>query len=376
MDAPRRVVVVRPATVLLVLGLAAGTTLALLFAYATQRVLIWIMIALFLALALDHVVELLSRRLPRALAIGVTFAGTLALVGAVAFALLPPLVDQVQQFVRAAPSLLDRLAQGRGPFGFLERKFDIVERARRWADEQGAAGALGLGQPLLRLVESVATTLIGALSITFLTLFMLIHGPAWKRNVVEFAPEPHRPLLERVARDVRRAVGGWCIGALAVAAAAGVTASIVLWLLGAPYPIALGLVVALLDPIPFVGATLAAAIGGLVVLAANGLTPALIFVAFFVGYQQIVENHLLVPLVYGRTVQVSSLAVLVAVLLGGELAGIVGALAAIPIAGAVKSAGVDVIEWRRSRRIEAGTADLALLRERAAERPGAGGVVS
>ncbi len=119
-----------------------------------------------------------------------------------------------------------------------------------------------------------------------------------------------------------------------------------LWVLSVPYAAALGLVVAVLDLIPLAGATLAAIVVVLVALAAQGLTAALVLVVFFVVYQQI-ENHLLQPLVYGRTVQLSPLAVLVAVLVGAEVAGILGALGAIPIAGAIQ---VVVVDWQRHRR--------------------------
>ena len=104
---------------------------------------------------------------------------------------------------------------------------------------------------------------------------------------------------------------------------------------------------ALLDPIPFVGVTLAGLVGGLVTLAADGLSGALIFLAFLVVYQQVVENHLLVPLIYGRTVQLDALGVLLAVLIGGQLAGIIGAIAAVPIAGALKAVAGELLRWRR-----------------------------
>ena len=113
-----------------------------------------------------------------------------------------------------------------------------------------------------------------------------------------------------------------------------------------PYAVALGLVVALLDLIPLAGATLAAIVVVLVALAAQGLTAAIIVAVFFIVYQQ-VENHLLQPVVYGRTVQLSPLVVLIAVLVGAEVAGVLGALGAIPVAGAIQ---VIIVDWQRQRR--------------------------
>jgi predicted PurR-regulated permease PerM len=103
--------------------------------------------------------------------------------------------------------------------------------------------------------------------------------------------------------------------------------------------------VALLDLIPLAGATIAAILVVLVAIAAAGTTAAIIVGVFFIVYQQL-ENHVIQPLVYGRTVQLSPLAVLVSVLIGAQIAGVLGALAAIPVAGAIQ---VLLVDWRRNR---------------------------
>ena len=121
-----------------------------------------------------------------------------------------------------------------------------------------------------------------------------------------------------------------------------------LLLVGSDYAIALGLVVAVLDLIPLAGATLAAILVSLVILVELGWVQALIVAVFYVIYQQL-ENHVLQPVVYGRTVQLSPLAVLIAVLIGAELAGVLGALAAIPTAGSIQAIGREVLDYARSR---------------------------
>src|SRR5204863_7840682 len=108
----------------------------------------------------------------------------------------------------------------------------------------------------------------------------------------------------------------------------------------------------LLDLIPLAGATLAAVIVTIVVLVELGWVKALIVVGFFIVYQQL-ENHFLQPVVYGRTVRLSPLAVLIAVLIGAQLAGILGALAAIPIAGSIQAVGREILAWRRETMLEA-----------------------
>src|ERR671931_129668 len=118
----------------------------------------------------------------------------------------------------------------------------------------------------------------------------------------------------------------------------------VLLALGVPYAVALGLIVAILDLIPLAGATIAAILIGVVAFL-HTIVAGIVVVVFFIVYQQ-VENHLLQPVVYGRTVQLSPLAVLISILIGAELAGILGALAAIPVAGAIQ---VLIVDWRRAR---------------------------
>jgi predicted PurR-regulated permease PerM len=150
------------------------------------------------------------------------------------------------------------------------------------------------------------------------------------------------------------------IGAVVIAAIAGTAATLVLLALGVPYALPIGLIVGLLDPIPFVGATIAGVIGALITWASAGFTAAAVFAAFLLVYQQVIENHLLVPVVYGRTVELDALGVLLAVLLGGELAGIIGAIAAVPIGGSLKAIAGEVRRWRRGRAEERRDRELIL----------------
>ena len=328
-------------------GIALAAFLGLLFLAAIGRVLVWVMIALFLALALDRGVGLLERVLPRRFAVLTVFVAAIAAIAGIGVLVVPPLVDQVRQFADELPAMIDKLSRGRGPLGVLEERFHIVERVRDAVASGGPGTAVGLTGPVFAAVSRMAQTVIGVLAITFLTLFMLLRGPSWWQAFLGFLPQRQRPLWGRIGEHVREAIGGWVAGAVIIALTAGTSATVVLLIIGAPYALTIGLIVALLDPIPFVGVTLAGLVGGLVTLAADGLSGALIFLAFLVVYQQVVENHLLVPLIYGRTVQLDALGVLLAVLIGGQLAGIIGAIAAVPIAGALKAVAGELLRWRR-----------------------------
>jgi predicted PurR-regulated permease PerM len=156
--------------------------------------------------------------------------------------------------------------------------------------------------------------------------------------------------VQRIANDVYRTVGGYVTGNLLISIIAGAASTIVLLVMGVPFAVALGLLVAILDLVPLAGATLAAIIVSTVAFLAS-LPAGIVVLVFFIVYQQ-VENHLIQPVVYSRTVQLSPLAILIAVLVGAKLAGILGALAAIPVAGTIQVLLLSWLEVRRERGAE------------------------
>jgi predicted PurR-regulated permease PerM len=353
MSAPEvRVVTVRPRTVLVVLGITVLVGLFLLLGYLAWHVLTWILIAILLAAALNPAVEAFERRgLGRVWAASLVFAITLLALTGLGFLVVPPLVTQVREFIEAVPDFIDDITRGRGPLGFLQDEYQIVDRIREAIEEQGAAGVLGLSEPVLDVVRSVVTAVVGFVTVVFLTFFMLLEGPRTIERVLSLLPDSTRVRYERVGREIYRTISGYVSGNLLISLIAGVASTVVLFAVGSDYAIALGLVVAILDLIPLAGATIAAIIVSTVILIETDWLRAVVVVAFFVGYQQL-ENHVLQPLVYGRTVELSPLAVLVAVLIGAELAGILGALVAIPVAGSLLAIGREVLEYRREQAIE------------------------
>jgi predicted PurR-regulated permease PerM len=347
-----RVVTVRPTTVLSVLGITALVGAILLLGYLAWHVITWILIAAFLAAALNPAVEAFERRgMGRAMAATVVFAMALAVIAAIGFLIVPTLVRQVSDFVEAVPDFIDDVTAGRGPFGFLQDDYQLVDRIREAVDRGGAAGVLGLSEPVLDIVRSVITAVVGVITIVFLTYFMLLEGPRTIERVLDLLPDRTQVRYRRVGQEIYRTISGYVTGNLLISVIAGAASTIVLFAVGSSYAIALGLVVAILDLIPLAGATLAAIIVTSVVLIETDWVRAAIVGGFFIGYQQL-ENHLLQPLVYGRTVQLSPLAVLCAVLVGAELAGILGALLAIPVAGSLLAIGREVLIFRRESTIE------------------------
>ena len=349
---PERVVDLRPRTILRTLLIVLAVAVALEVIWIARHVLAWVLIALFLALALDPLVSWIERRgkLARGPAIAVAYLIVLVVIAGVGATFVPKLVDEVNGFVQALPDYVHDLTKGRGRLGFLETKYHIVEKVREQVSNGGARKVFGLSGAALSVTKSVITIVAATVTIVFLTFFMLLEGRAWVERVYGLLPERSQVRWRRVGTDIYRTVGGYVTGNIVISLIAGTSATIVLLVMGVPYAVALGLLVALLDLIPLAGATVA---GVIVVLVAflHSVPAGIVLLVFVIVYQQ-VENHFLQPVIYGRTVQLSPLAVLISVLVGAELAGILGALAAIPVAGSLQVIVRDQLAARRGLVVE------------------------
>jgi predicted PurR-regulated permease PerM len=343
-----RLVYFRPRAVLVVIGILVASFVVLQILWISRHILAWIFIALFLSLALNPAVDRLERRVKRrGLATGIVFILALVAIALIGWLFIPILVDQINNFAHKVPDYLDDLTKGRGRLGFLQEKYHLVDKARNALDEGGAKKLFGLSGTALAVAKGVVTAVVAALTIAFLTFFMLLEGPKWVARFLSLLNPAPRARWETVGRDIYRTVGGYVTGNLAISFIAGTLTAIVLSIMGVPFAIALGLIVAILDLIPLAGATIAAIIVGAVAFI-HSIPAGIVVVAFFIVYQQL-ENHVLQPIVYGRTVQLSPLVVLISVLIGAELAGVLGALGAIPVAGTLQ---VLFLDWLRHRRAQ------------------------
>jgi predicted PurR-regulated permease PerM len=339
-------------TILTVLGLIVAVWALLHVIVVARSVIVYILIAIFLALAINPLVAVLMRRGVRSRGAASGIACLIVLVGiaAIGYAFIPTLVDNVNNFVDAAPGYVHDLTKGKGRLGFLETKYHVVERLEHYVKQGGAKKLFGLSGAAVTVTKSVLSFIVGVVTVAFLTFFMLLEGPAWMERFFGLVPPESQPRWRAVGNDIYRQVGGYVTGNLAISLIAGALATFVLLILGVPFAVALGLLVGLLDLVPLVGATVAA----IIVVAVGFLhtvVAGVVLILFFVVYQQL-ENHVLQPLVYNRTVSLSPLAILVSVLVGAELAGVLGALAAIPVAGAIQVLIVDFLRARRERVIE------------------------
>jgi predicted PurR-regulated permease PerM len=347
------VVTIRPRTVLMVAFLLLAVAAAVQVVLMSERVLIWIFVSVLLALALNPAVDVLQRHgfRRRGAAAGVAYLLVIACIAGVGALIIPTLVQQISDLVQAVPGYVKELTAGRGPLGFLETKYHVVERLQKAVDGNGSAttSLAGGASAALDVGRSVATFVAGVVTITFLTLFMVLEGPQWVDRLILLLSPRLRPRARVIADDIYHLIGRYVTGNLLISLIAGVATTIFLLILGVPYALALGLLVAVLDLIPLAGATLGAIIVALVAFT-DSVTAGAAVVVFTIVYQQL-ENHLIQPLVYGRTIAMSPLAILVSVLIGVEVAGIIGALVAIPIGGTIQ---ILVSHWLEHRRAAGG----------------------
>jgi Predicted permease len=347
-----RIIRFRVRTILTVLGLVILVWGLIHVVSVARQVVVWFFVALFLALAINPLVEWLQRHGIRRRGLSSAAAFLLVLLGIVLIGVLfvPTLVTNVNHFVDAVPGYVHDATTGKGRLGFLETKYHVVEKVKEQIHNGGAKRLLGLSGAALSVTIGVLNIVVAVLTVAFMTFFMLLEGPAWIERFYGLIPEKSQPRWRGVGRDIYRTVGGYVTGNLLISLIAGSLTTLVLLVLGVPYAVALGLIVAILDLIPLAGATIAMVIiGGVSFL--HSIPAGIVVVVFFLIYQQL-ENHILQPVVYNRTVRLSPLVILVSVLLGAALAGILGALAAIPVAGAIQVLIVDYLRARREGAID------------------------
>jgi predicted PurR-regulated permease PerM len=334
---------------LVVIGLVLATLLALALAYETRRVLVWIVIAGFFAVALHPAVTWLEQKagwLKRWLATLIIYLLALALIGGLIAVFVVPLVREGTQLADQIPKLVEDIKAGRGPAGRLAERFHLVDYLQSHST-QIRGYVTQLGAPTLAVLRGAATGVAGVVTIFVLSYLMVLEAPKVIDGFLALFQEQRAERIRRVGQDCAKTVTGYISGNLLISLICGLLTYAVLAILGVPFAGLIALFVGLADLIPLVGATLGAVVG-VVAAFTQSVTAGIIVIVFFVVYQQL-ENHLLQPLIFARTVKLNPLTVLLAILIGVELTGILGALLAIPVAGILQIIARDVWDTRHGR---------------------------
>jgi predicted PurR-regulated permease PerM len=341
----RRPVPVR--TILAAIGLVLATVLVLLLIRDIQRVLIWIIIAGFFAVAVYPVVNWIERRLPwcrRSLATLVVYLLLVLLIAGVITLFAVPLARQATSLAHQLPTLIDDARAGRGPVGRLLDRTHVLTYIQQ-NDGKIRSFAGSLGAPALGFLKTAATGVAATITIFVLSFLMVVEGPKLVSGTLSLFPDDRAQHIRAVGTDCAKTITGYISGNLLISVICGLLTYVVLKIIGIPFSGLIALFVAISDLIPLVGATLGAVVAGLAAFIYS-VPAGIIVVVFFVVYQQL-ENHLLQPLIFSRTVQLNPLTVLIAILIAVELAGLLGALLAIPIAAMIQIILRDL--WARHR---------------------------
>jgi predicted PurR-regulated permease PerM len=334
---------------LVVIGLVLATLLLYYLIRATSQVLVWIAVAVFFAVALNPAVAWVQRRAAfgrRWLATLLVFLVAFILIGGLIALFVVPLVREGTQVVSGFPKILEEARAGRGPVGGAIQRFHLLEYAQNNADRfREYAGRLGA--PTLAVLRGAATSVAGIVTIFVLAYLMVLEGPKAVDGFLALFDDGRAERIRRVGHDCAKTVTGYITGNLLISIICGGLTYAVLAVMGVPYAGLIALFVGIVDLIPLVGATLGAIVATLAAFV-ESTAAGIVVIVFFVLYQQL-ENHLLQPLIFARTVKVNPLTVLIAILIAVELAGILGALLAIPVAGIIQIIARDIWDTRRGR---------------------------
>jgi predicted PurR-regulated permease PerM len=337
-------------TILAVIGLGLATALLIYLVIQTRQVLTWIVVGAFFAVALSPLVGWMQRRLlggrRRALATFLVFLVVFLVVAGLITAFVVPLVNEGTKLAGQLPGQIADARAGRGPIGDLLQRFHVLQWVQDNQDKISKF-ASGLTAPAASVLSGVASAVTGTVTVLVLAYLMVLEGPQVVDGFTNLFSPTTGERIRRVGHDCAKSVTGYISGNLLISVICGGLTWIVLLIMGVPFAGLIGLFVGIADLMPLVGATL----GGVVAVLAgfvHSVPAGIVVLVWFVLYQQL-ENHLLQPLVFKRTVQLNPLTVIVAILIGVEILGVLGALLAIPVASMIQVILRDVWDHRRGR---------------------------
>jgi predicted PurR-regulated permease PerM len=333
-----------------VVATVVASAAALYLIYRLRTPIGWLIIATFVAVSVAAPVNRLEQRMPRGAAIALVYLVLVLIPILLGSILVPPAVTAASDLVSDLPGYVSDLndtVQGSETLRNLNENFDLVTKLEDVANN--AAGSLdNVAGTLADLGAGLLGSLFALFTILVMSIFLDSRGQQWTEAILATRRPEEAEAIGRALNRMAIAVSSYVGGALAQATIAGVVAFIVLQILGVPAPLALAVIVALLDLIPLLGATIGALIVGIVTLFTDFPTVTIIWIIFAIAYQQF-ENYVIQPRIQSRAVQLDPFVIVVAAIFGGTLLGIIGALLAIPFAAAGQIA---VYEFRLYRKGE------------------------
>jgi predicted PurR-regulated permease PerM len=342
-----------PRSILRVVTIVVACAVALYLVYLLRTPLGWLVLASFIAIVAAAPVNVLNRRMRRGFAIAIVYASIILVPIGILAILIPPFVSAIVDLGGHLPGYvqdLERTLNENHQLRELNRKFDLTaklqEQAQKLAGElpSAAGGVADVGAQLVSSLFALVTVMV-------LSIFMVARGRSWVDAAITTRPAHHRESLRRAVDHIASAVASYVGGALVQATIAGISAFIVLEILGISAPLALAVVVAVLDLVPLIGATLGAAVVLIVTFFGDFPVDSIIWAIFAIAYQQF-ENYVVQPRIQSRAVALDPFIVVVAAIFGGTLYGIIGALLAIPSAAVIQISVREYLAYRRTQELE------------------------
>lgn len=338
-----------------------GFAVAAIGIYSARTALIILGASFFLALVLNPPVSRLAKILPgksRVAGTALSYVAVILILGAFVFLVVPPIIQQTAKVAQTIPTLVNSATEQYQGLGAFIDRYDLqpqVDSALESVKNSASDVAKSLGTNIVAGVGSLFATVTATILVLVLAFFMLIEGPMWMRRVKSLYNDKDRMQYHsHILQRMYSVVTGYVTGQLTVSGIAGVVAGIAVFILSlifnipANFAIPTAAIVFLLSLIPMFGAMIGAVLVGLI-LAFNDVTAAIIFVIFFIIYQQ-VEGNYISPKIQSKRIDLSALAILASVTIGIYLFGIAGGIISIPIAGCVKILTEEYVKHAKKNR--------------------------
>jgi predicted PurR-regulated permease PerM len=335
-----------------VIRVLAIVLLWLLFLAALRKAthaIVLIFTAFFLALALNAPVHWIAEHLPgkrkgsRKIGTAVSFLIVIVFLAGFLASMVPPLVRQTNNFIKAAPTIVDDVRDENSSLGNFVRRYNLENQVEKFSSELSDR-LKNVGSGAVSGVTKVSGSIFSVLTILVLTFMMLIEGPRWLALGRQLLPKAKRAHADALMDDMYRVVKGFVNGQVFLAALAAVMILVPLLILGVSYPIALMVIVFICGLIPMVGHTIGAVIVSTIALFTSPIAGLVILLYYFL-YQQI-ENYVIQPRVQSNSTNMSPLIVFASVIVGVSFGGLLGGLVAIPVAGSIRILVIDYLHRR------------------------------
>jgi putative heme transporter len=335
---------IRSRDVWIVLANALALVALVSLVWQLRTLVTWLLVAVVIALAVEPLIQVFVRRgVHRGWAVLISCLGLAGALAGMIATVIPMVAAQSAALVERVPELLQRL-QDSAAVSWLDARVDLIDRVRAEAEERASQAA----GPAVGVATAIVGALIAAVTIAVLSVLVMLVGGDVARGAYGWLRPDRRVRWQRIGERMKHVVGRFVLGELIVALIAGVVMGVTTAILGVPYFLALALIMVLLTLIPFIGSMIGAVLVVGVTFTSEGLVPGLIALGVYLVYQQL-ENQVVQPIVQRRTMHINALLVALALLAGTMLAGIAGALLALPVVGALQVI-LDDVHARRAAR--------------------------